>query len=124
MKNWKPINENGYFTDTYFDTYFTIDRFYFYKTFFYKNRIRFVSHDLKSDDIISIYKTSLLRIPKFISKYFKNRMINLYEYRIFSYKHDFVEKLTIEQVNKKYNNILISDKEKKRLTRLNKLNSI
>jgi len=124
MKNWKPMNELGEFTDSNFDVYFTIDRSYFYKTFFYNNKIRFVTHDMTSDYFIYVYKTSLLRIPKFISKYFKNRMINLYEYRIFSYKHDFVEKLTIEQVNKKYNNILISDKEKKRLTRLNKLNSI
>lgn len=125
MRNWKPMNNKGEFTDEDFDTFFTIDRSYFYKTFFYNNKIRFVTHDMSSDYFIYVYKTSILRLPKFIEKYLENRMIKLYyEYRIFSYKHDFVEKLTIEQVNKKYNNILITDIEKKRLERLNKLNSI
>ena len=44
MKNWKPINELGDFTDRDFDKRFELDRMYFYDTLLYRNRIRFVKY--------------------------------------------------------------------------------
>ena len=121
---WLPYNEfTSTFDDKCFDKYHKIDRTYYAFTTFRLYRIRFVEYDsilnfYRKLDEITIHKIIRLNRPNWVSKItYIDNLFNLFTKK-------YSEKLTLKETNEKYDNILISESDKKILLRKNKLESL
>lgn len=105
MVTWKPVSEDGTYTDKEFDKRFEFDRIFEYESFFTKTRIRFVKYpDIHG--LVTVYTTSMLKRPKFVWDFMERHMSFAKYIQFVKYSKKFASMTYVKQeIDKHYDSI-------------------